>query len=70
MYATCSAQDLFRIHSQPSYRHLQLDVYASFFEIYSGKVSNNVIYMFMLTLVREPECDLQMQIFCTFIGFT
>lgn len=33
-----AAQDLFAIHGSPQYRHLELDVYASFFEIYSGKV--------------------------------
>nr|CAB3259104.1 kinesin-like protein KIF2A [Phallusia mammillata] len=33
-----AAQDVFQILQKPSYRHLNLDVYASFFEIYSGKV--------------------------------
>uniref|UniRef100_H2YAC8 Kinesin-like protein n=1 Tax=Ciona savignyi TaxID=51511 RepID=H2YAC8_CIOSA len=33
-----AAQDVFHLLQKPTYRHHNLDVYASFFEIYSGKV--------------------------------
>ena len=40
-----AAKDVFAYLNGPRYRHLNLVVSASFFEIYSGKVSSNKNYL-------------------------
>lgn len=36
------ARDVFLMLKKPNYKKLELQVYATFFEIYSGKVSGNL----------------------------
>lgn len=37
-----TARDVFLMLKKPNYKKLELQVYATFFEIYSGKVSGNL----------------------------
>lgn len=40
------ARDVFLMLKKPNYKKLELQVYATFFEIYSGKVRENELTMF------------------------
>lgn len=39
MSVLCAARDVFLMLKKPNYKKLDLQVYATFFEIYSGKAS-------------------------------
>lgn len=43
-----TARDVFLMLKKPNYKKLELQVYATFFEIYSGKVSGNVKKIFLV----------------------
>ena len=50
-----AARDVFLMLKKPNYKKLELQVYATFFEIYSGKVSWN----FKIIFVSFLNCGLK-----------
>lgn len=60
MFRSCisshSARDVFLMLKKPTYKKLELQVYSTFFEIYSGKASD-VIYLRYLPKKARSKAD-------------
>lgn len=46
VFSPCAARDVFLMLKKPNYKKLDLQVFATFFEIYSGKVSVSIWLLF------------------------
>ena len=54
-----SARDVFKLHSSPKYRKENLSVYASYFEIYSGKVFDLLNKKKKLSVLEDGKNQIQ-----------
>lgn len=53
LFSFCAARDVFLMLKKPNYKKLDLQVYATFFEIYSGKASDVYsLFLFVFVFIK------------------